>query len=386
MWALGFVSLFMDLSTEMIQALLPVYLVTMLGASAFAVGFIEGIGEATNAVTRIFSGALSDWLGRRKLLAATGYALATLAKPMFPLATTLNLIVAARFIDRLGKGIRGAPRDALLADIVPADLRGASFGLRQSLDTAGAFLGPLAAIVLMWLTADRFRSVFWIAVLPALVSVGLILIVVHEPERPKQRRPARMPLSRSELGQFGPAYWWLIAVASLFTLARFSEAFLVLRARSIDLPLALIPGVLVVMNIAYMASAYPAGALSDRLDRVTVLIIGLVFLLAADILLAFAPGTAVLVAGTLLWGLHMGFTQGLFAALVADVSPPELRGTGFGMFNLITGLVVLLASVIAGALWDAFGPRGTFLAGGVFVLLAFVGLWPLKRRSAAAQP
>jgi MFS family permease len=379
-WALGFVSMLMDLSSEMIHALLPVYMVTVLGTSALTVGLIEGIAEATASITKIFSGALSDWLGKRKFLAAFGYGLAAFTRPIFPLASSVGWLVAARFIDRVGKGIRGAPRDALVADISPAHLRGASFGLRQSLDTIGAFLGPLLAIGLMWLTADHFSTVFWIAVIPAFLSLGLILVAVKEPERPKDMRLVRMPLSRSEIGRLGSIYWWVVAVAAVFTLARFSEAFLVLRAQSIGVPLMLVPAALVVMAFAYTVSAYPAGVLSDRMDRITVLIPGLLLLLLADVVLAFATGIAGVAVGALLWGLHMGFTQGLFATLVADTAPPELRGTAFGMFNLITGLALLLASVIAGALWDAIGPQGTFLGGAAITVLTLAGLLPIRAR------
>jgi len=382
-WALGFVSMFMDISSEMIHALLPVYMVTVLGTSALAVGIIEGIAEATASITRIFSGALSDWLGKRKLLAALGYGLAAFTKPIFPLAGSVQWLVAARFIDRVGKGIRGAPRDALVADIAPAHLRGASFGLRQALDTVGAFLGPLIAIGLMWLTADHFTFVFWIAVIPAFLSLALIFIAVREPERPKDLRPVRMPLSRSELSQLGRSYWWVVAIAAVFSLARFSEAFLVLRAQSIGLPLMLVPVVLVVMNIAYSLSAFPIGILSDRVGRVTILILGLLLLLGANLVLAFTTGVIGLGIGVVLWGLHMGFTQGLLAALVADTAPAELRGTAFGMFNLITGLALLAASVIAGALWDQVGPQGTFLAGAALALLTLAAL--LVSRSLAGE-
>jgi MFS family permease len=379
-WALGLVSMLMDISSEMIHALLPVYMVTALGTSVLTVGLIEGIAEATASVTRVFSGALSDWLGKRKVLAALGYGLAAFTKPIFPLAAAVDWLVAARFIDRVGKGIRGAPRDALVADISPVHLRGASFGLRQSLDTVGAFLGPLAAIGLMWLTSDHFTAVFWIAVVPAFLSFGLILVAVREPGRSKDLPPVRMPLGRGELGRLGATYWWVVGVGAVFTLARFSEAFLVLRAQSIGVPLMLVPAALVVMNIAYAASAYPVGALSDRTERVTVLIQGLVLLLVADLVLALASGVAGLAAGVLLWGLHMGFTQGLLAALIADAAPADLRGTAFGAFNLITGLALLLASVIAGALWDAVGPRGTFLAGAAFTALTLAGLLPVRAR------
>jgi MFS family permease len=379
-WALGFVSMLMDVSSEMIHALFPIYLVTVLGTSALTVGVIEGIAEATASIIKVFSGALSDWMGRRKLLAVIGYGLAAFTKPIFPLASTIGWLVAARFIDRVGKGIRGAPRDALVADLAPAHLRGASFGLRQSLDTIGAFIGPLLAIALMWLTADNFTAVFWVAVIPAFISLALIMFAVREPRRPPELRKVSAPLSKAELGRLGTAYWWVVIIATVFTLARFSEAFLILRAQSVGLPLALVPAVLVVMNIVYALAAYPAGVLSDRGDRVTVLIGGFLLLVAADVALAFASGVLGVMIGVALWGLHMGFTQGLLAALIADAAPPELRGTAFGVFNLLTGVALLAASVIAGALWDAIGPQGTFLAGAAFTLLALAGLLALGRR------
>ena len=379
-WALGFVSLLMDVSSEMIHALLPVYLVVGLGATALTVGIIEGIAEATAAITKIVSGALSDRLGRRKALAALGYGLAAVPKPIFPLAPTIGWLVAARFIDRVGKGIRGAPRDALVADLSPPELRGASFGLRQALDTVGAFLGPLLAIGLMGLFADDFVAVFWVAVIPGFLAFGLIVFAVREPARQAGGRPVRNPLSRAELALLGPAYWWVVGVASVFTLARFSEAFLILRAEQAGLPLMLVPAVLVVMNIAYAGSAYPVGALSDRVDRVGLLLIGLGLLIAADLVLALAPGLVAIACGVVLWGLHMGFTQGLLAALVADAAPADLRGTAFGMFNLVTGLAMLAASVIAGALWDRVGPAWTFLVGAGFAAATVVGLVPVRRR------
>jgi MFS family permease len=379
-WALGFVSLFMDLSSEMIHALLPLYLVTALGTSVVTVGLIEGIAEATASIVKVFSGVVSDWIGRRKLLAAVGYGLAAFTKPVFPLAPSVGWLVAARFVDRVGKGIRGAPRDALIADLSPSHIRGASFGLRQSLDTVGAFLGPLLAIVLMWVTADHFVSVFWIAVIPAFVSFALILFAVRDPDRTDGTRASRMPLSGGELARLDPTYWWVVAVATVFTLARFSEAFLVLRAQSVGVSAMLVAAVLVVMNVVYAASAYPVGALSDRMSRSTLLILGLIVLVVADIVLAVAPGMTVVCIGAALWGLHMGMTQGLFAALVADTAPPELRGTAFGVFNLVTGLALLVASVLAGALWDVAGPQATFLAGAAFAILTVIGLVPLRGR------
>jgi MFS family permease len=327
---LGFVSMLMDISSEMIHALLPVYLVTVLGASTLTVGFIEGVAEATASITKIFSGALSDWLGRRKLLAALGYGLAALTKPLFPLAPSIDWLVAARFIDRVGKGIRGAPRDALIADIAPAGLRGASFGLRQSLDTVGAFVGPLAAIGLMWWTADHFAAVFWVAVVPAFLSFGLIAFAVNEPEPDASREPARNPLNTAAMRQLGPLYWRVVAVGVVFTLARFSEAFLILRAQNIGLNAMWVPAVLVLMNIVYALSAYPAGVLSDRINRTALLALGLVCLAGADLALALLPSLPGLALGVVLWGLHMGLTQGLLSALVADTAPPSLRGTAFG--------------------------------------------------------
>lgn len=381
-WALGFVSLLMDISSEMIHALLPIYLVTVLGTSVLTVGVIEGIAEATASISKIFSGALSDWLGKRKFLAVLGYGLAAFTKPIFPLAPTVGWLIAARFIDRVGKGIRGAPRDALVADIAPVHLRGASFGLRQSLDTVGAFIGPLLAIALMWFTADNFTAVFWVAVVPAFLALGLIIFAVKEPERPPELRKVRSPLSMKELGRLGSAYWLVVAVATLFTLARFSEAFLILRAQSVGLSIAFVPAVLVVMNVVYALAAYPAGILSDRFDRMTVLLIGIVFLVAADLVLGLTAGLIGVTIGVVLWGLHMGFTQGLLATLIADTAPPELRGTAFGMFNLLAGVALLAASIIAGALWDAAGPTGTFLAGAAITVFALVGLLAIRGRIA----
>jgi MFS family permease len=378
-WTLGFVSMLMDISSEMIHALLPIYMVTVLGTSALAVGIIEGIAEATAAITKIFSGALSDWLGRRKGVAALGYGLAAFTKPIFPLAPSLGWLIAARFIDRIGKGIRGAPRDALIADLADPDARGASFGLRQSLDTIGAFLGPLLAILLMLMTANSFTIVFWIAVIPAFMSLLLIVFFVHEPERPDGLRAVQSPLSRSELARLGVRFRWIVALAAVFTLARFSEAFLVLRAQSVGLSAALVPAVLVLMNIAYALAAYPAGVLSDQIDRRTILVAGLAILVVADLVLAYSTTITGIGIGVVLWGLHMGLTQGLLATLVADAVPAELRGTAYGVFNLVSGLALLAASVIAGGLWDAFGPKGTFVAGAIFAAFALAGLMMARR-------
>lgn len=374
-WALGLVSMFMDTSSEMIHGLLPVFLVTVLGASAVTVGLIEGIAEATASITKVFSGALSDYLGKRKLLATLGYALAAVTKPLFPLASSVGWVVTARFVDRIGKGIRGAPRDALVGELAPPHLRGASYGLRQSLDTVGAFAGPLLAVLLMALTQNDFRLVFWIAVAPAFLSLGLMIFAVQEPEARRGPGAARSPIRSADFRQLGAPYWWLVLIAAVLTLARFSEAFLVLRAQGLGLPIALAPIVLVVMNAVYAASAYPAGRLSDRVDRRLVLVAGCVALVGADLVLAVAGGAGLVMAGIALWGLHMGLTQGLLAALVADTTPARLRGTAFGVFNLVGGGAMLVASVLAGWLWDHYGPPATFYAGAAFTVAALAGLW-----------
>lgn len=377
-WALGVVSLLMDVSSEMIHALLPLYLATALGASMLTIGAIEGFAEATAMIVRIVSGVLSDRLGRRKVLAAIGYGLAAFTKPIFPLAPSIAWLVAARLIDRVGKGIRGAPRDALIADLAPEALRGASFGLRQSLDTVGALLAPLLVVVLMALTADDFILVFWIAVPPAFLAFAVILFAVRDPDR-REMRAVRAPLSRMELSRLDRSYWVIVTIAAIFALARFSEAFLLLRARSVGVPLAFAPAVMVVMNGVFALSAWPAGVLSDRIGRRGLLIAGLAVLIIADLVLGLGSNFAWIGLGVALWGLHMGLTQGLFAALVADLCPAELRGTAFGMFNLVTGSATLTASVVAGALWDRAGPSATFLAGAVFAATALIAMLLARR-------
>jgi MFS family permease len=384
-WALGLVSLFMDSSSELIHALLPLYLVGVLGASTLDVGIIEGIAEATAAVTKVFSGSLSDYLGERKWLAAAGYGLAALSKPIFPLAPDIAWVAGARFIDRVGKGIRGAPRDALIADLTPAELRGTAYGLRQTLDTIGAVAGPALAIGFMALLADNFTHVFWIAVIPALVSVAIIVLFVREPKRLRRVRGVRSPLSRAELKRLDVGYWIVVGVAAIFTLARFSEAFLLLRAKSVGVPVVLVPTVMVVMNIVYAASSWPAGALSDSIGRYRLLLAGFALLIVADLVLALGGNVATVMIGVAIWGLHMGLTQGLLSALVADTAPAALRGTAFGVFNLMSGLAMLLASVIAGGLWDLIGPDGTFLAGASFTAVALAVLPFAHRRRMAAE-
>jgi MFS family permease len=372
-WALGFVSLLMDVSSELIHSLLPVFMFTALGVSAFTIGLIEGAAEATALIVKVFSGALSDWWGKRKPLALLGYGLGALSKPLFALAGGAGLIVTARLIDRVGKGIRGAPRDALVADIAPPEIRGAAFGLRQSLDTVGAFLGPLLAMGLMLLWADDFRAVFWVAVIPAFLAVGLLLFGVQEPERHQDGKRVN-PIRREALRRLPSAYWWVVGIGAIFTLARFSEAFLVLRVQSGGLPLAFVPLVLIVMNVVYAAAAYPFGKLADSVRHTSLLALGLAILIAADMALAWDGHWSVAWAGVVLWGLHLAMTQGLLAAMIADTAPADLRGTAYGFFNLASGLAMLIASALAGLLWDSFGAATTFVAGGAFSALALAVL------------
>lgn len=378
--ALGFVSLAMDLSSEIIHALLPLFMVGTLGLSVAAVGLIDGIAESAASITKVFSGWISDRLGKRKPLILLGYGLAACSKPLFPLATGAAAVLAARFADRIGKGIRGAPRDALIADVTAPAIRGRAFGLRQSMDTAGAFAGPLLAIGLMLLLDEDIRAVFWIAVIPAIAAVLLVLFAVEEPEVGADA-PAREPPRLADLKRLDRAYWAVVGVGVLFTLARFSEAFLILKASAEGLPLWLAPAVLVVMNLVYSAAAYPAGIVSDRIGTRGLLLASLAVLAAADLLLALAPGLAAAFAAIALWGLHMGLSQGLLSRLVADRSPAALRGSAFGLFNLAAGAAMLAASVTAGLLWDRVGPSATFIAGAAFALAAALALLAARRRA-----
>jgi MFS family permease len=372
-WVLGFVSLLMDISSEMIHSLLPMFMVGTLGASALLVGVIEGIAEATALIVKVFSGALSDYLGKRKGLAVFGYALGALTKPLFALSSSLGLVLAARLLDRVGKGMRGAPRDALVADIAPPELRGAAFGLRQSLDTVGAFLGPLLAVGLMLLWADDFRAVFWVAVVPGILAVVLLVFGIREPAQSHGKK-RQIPIRRADLQRLGERYWWVVGLGAVFTLARFSEAFLVLRAQQTGIAVALVPLVMVAMNVVYSFTAYPFGKLSDRFSHRALLAWGLVVLVFADLLLAAGSHWSVMLAGVALWGVHMGMTQGLLATMVADTAPADLRGTAFGMFNLVSGVSMLVASAVAGLVWDQLGASFTFYMGAIFSGLALLGL------------
>ena len=373
-WVLGFVSLFMDISSELVHSLLPVFMTTVLGASMVTVGIIEGLAEGIAAATKVFSGAVSDYFRKRKLLAVIGYALGALTKPIFPLATTIGWVFGARFVDRIGKGIRGAPRDALIADITPPPLRGAAYGLRQALDSVGAFIGPLMAVVFMILFANDIKAVLWIAVIPAFIAVFLLMVALREPAPTESTTTHRNHLTLRDVKCLPLRYWLIVILGAVFTLGRFSEAFLILRAQDVGLSMAYVPAILIVMNIVYSLFAYPAGLAADRLSARTLLVFGLGLLVVADVILAVADAPFLVFLGVAVWGLHMAFTQGLLSKLVADTAPPELRGTAFGIFNLVSGGMLLLASVIAGALWSIYGASATFIAGGSFAALSAMGL------------
>lgn len=363
-WALGFVSLLMDTSSEMVHGLLPVFLVTTLGASVSLVGLLEGFAEAAVLVAKVFSGPLSDWAGKRKPFVALGYAMGTLSKPFFALANSIPLFFGARLFDRIGKGIRGAPRDALVADLAPPELRGQAFGLRQSLDTVGAFLGPIVAIALMYFTANNYRKVFWFATVPGVLSVVVLLLFVREKARPNAKISKRIHFA--DIKNFPRAFWFVVIAGFIFQLARFSEAFLILRAKDFGLGLAFAPMVLIMMNVVYALSSYPIGYLSDRIQREWFLLAGLFILLIADLVLGFGTSLNSIFIGIALWGLHLGLTQGTLAALIADTCPPDRRGTAYGVFNLFSAVALLFASVTAGILWDKVGPQFTFVAGAAF--------------------
>ena len=372
-WVLGGVSLLMDVSSEMIHSLLPLFMATTLGASVIVIGIIEGVAEATALILKVFSGVISDYVGKRKGLALLGYGLGALSKPLFAIAPTSGVVFSARMIDRVGKGIRGAPRDALVADVTPPEIRGAAYGLRQSLDTIGAFLGPLLAVALMFLWDNDFQSIFWVAAIPAVLSIALLGFGLKEPRTAVVQKRTN-PLRRENLKKLSAAYWWVVAIGSIFTLARFSEAFLVLRAQQMAIPLFAIPLVMVAMNLVYSLTAYPFGKLSDSMSHSKMLQWGLLVLIAADIVLALSSHWSTLLAGVALWGIHMGMTQGLLAAMVAHTAPPELRGTAFGMFNLMSVIALLLASAGAGVLWEVLGAASTFYAGAIICVVTLVGM------------
>lgn len=385
-WALGFVSLFMDLSSEMTQSVLPLLIVGSFGASVAVLGLIEGVAESTAAFTKLLSGAVSDRFGRRKPLALLGYGLSAVVKPLFPLAGGVAAVALARFLDRVGKGIRGAPRDALVADLTPREHHGAAFGLRQSLDSVGAVLGPSVAFALMtWWLAD-VELVLWLAVVPAFLCVATLAVYVREPDAPARAEQRPRVFADFHWRRFPKSFWWFVATIALFTLMRISEGFLVLRTQDAGLSLASAPLALVAMNVAYVLCAYPAGRLSDRMPRARLLVLGCLVMAAADLLLAFGESWVPIFAGIVLWGVHMGLTEGIVAALTADHAPVELRATAFGVVNVVRAFVLFAASALAGVLWAGYGAAATFCAAAVAAVATAAAISLLDRASPRRTP
>ena len=382
-WVLGFVSLLMDLSSEIYHALLPAFVTVTLGLPVIALGAIDGIAEATASFGKLVSGRLSDRSRRRKPWIMAGYGLAALSKPLFPIAQGAFELMAARFADRVGKGIRGSPRDAMIADETPPEMRGRAFGLRQALDTVGALLAPVAAIALMAWLAGNIRLVFWIAVIPAALSFLLSWLVLRETDRPNFQ-PSTSPLLRG-FREIDANTRRLILVGFLFTLARFSEGFLVLKGMDAGLSEAWSPLTLVVFNIGFLVLAYPAGSLSDRASPRAILIAGMAVLVGADLILAFGTGMAPLILGVLLWGAHMALTQGIFSRMIADSAPAHLRATSFGAFYFASGIASLLANLAAGLLWDRNGAEATFIAGAGAAAVAMMMLTLLPTNTARPE-
>jgi MFS family permease len=373
-WILGFTSLLNDTSSEMIHAVLPLFLVSSLGANVALVGLIEGIAEATASILKVFSGAISDYWQRRKNLAVFGYGLSTAVKPLFMVANSPFIVLLARLGDRIGKGIRVAPRDALVADSTDISNRGAAYGLRQSLDTIGAFLGPSIAFGLMG-TAHSFRFIFGVALIPGVLAVACLALGVREPARPDHALKRPKPLNWKTLQSLGGSYWGLAFAALLFNLGNSSEAFLLLKAKQVAIADYQIPLVLVVMNLSYALSAYPVGALSDRVNRKTLLTWGWVLNAGVYVGLAIAQSpwqVWMLVGG---YGLYLGMTQGVLLAMVADRVPEQLRGTAFGFLNLLVGVALLPASLLAGWLWESVSSEAAFLLGCGFAVAAIVLLY-----------
>lgn len=369
-WVLGFVSLLMDISSEMIHALLPLFMAGALGASAIWIGLVEGIGEGTALIAKVFSGVVADRFGHKKHLVFAGYFLGVVSKPVFALAGCMPVVLAARFFDRIGKGLRGAPRDAIVADVTDESIRGAAYGLRQSLDAAGAFVGPLIATLLLLLWTEDLRSIFWIALIPGAACLLLILIGVEDnvTETKNTKR-----IEWNEIGSvMTPAFRQLVILGTLFSLARFSNAFIVLKAADIGIDQAWIPMIIVLMHIAFSLSSYPFGMLADRLNPMRLLALGMVLLALSDLLFAFAANTAVLILGVVLFGMHLGATQGIFSAIVSEVAVSHLRATAFGVFNFFSGIALLVSGLVAGGLWELFGAQYCFAGGVVFAVLTLV--------------
>lgn len=362
----------MDSSSELLHSLTPVLLVNVLGASVVSVGLIEGIAEGTASVTKVFAGAISDYFRRRKTLIVLGYALAALTRPLFPLAGSAPVIFAARFLDRMSKASRDAPRDALVADVTAQGQRGAAYGLRVALDSLGSVLGPILAVLLMLFFSGGIRAAMWVAVIPAVLAVIVIAMLVREPEQ--KQATVREPFDWGKARELPGRYWLIVTVGAIFTAARFSDSFLVLRARDVGLSATYAPMIIVVLSCIYAAGSYPAGAAADRVSPRTLLLVGLSFLIAADLVIGLGHSILPVFVGGALWGCHLALTQGVFSKIVAEFTPSDLRGTGFAIFDLGRGIAFVIANTVAGYWWKASGPSATFFSAAAFATIGGVGL------------
>ncbi|OYV74113.1 MAG: MFS transporter [Gemmatimonadetes bacterium 21-71-4] len=379
--ALGLVSFFTDVSSEMIYPLLPLFLTMTLGASAAFVGAIEGTAESISALLKLASGWWSDRVGARKPFVLVGYVIASVTRPLIAIAQSATQVLAIRVGDRVGKGLRNSPRDALIADSVDPSIRGRAYGFQRAWDNAGAMVGPLVAFGLLQWEGLTMRHVFWLALVPGAIAVAVVIWGVREV--PKRVASSGAPLDLSQ--PMGGRFWAFMAVIFVFTLGNSTDAFLLLRARQLGVPISLMPIIWALLNGVKTVTNTPGGALSDRIGRKPTLVIGWLFY--AAVYLAFAHASRQWHAWALfaVYGLYFGFSEGAERALVSDVVPAERRGTAFGWFNLAVGLGALPASLIFGEIWDHVGPGAAFTLGASLALAAAVGIVlvaPATRRPA----
>lgn len=390
-FAIGLVQFLINISSVMIFSLSAVYLKSILGVPTGWIGFLEGAVEASAHATKLFSGIISDYLRRRKAVMVVGYVLVTLTRPILAISESFVAVFVARFFDRFGNGIQSTPRDALVGDIAPKEIKGECFGLRQSLGTAGSFTGGVVGILAMIWTADNFHHVFWIATIPAVLALIILVIAVKEPkpiplleeERDVNlEKPKRHPIRLSDLKRLGKDYWILMGIVGAFMLARPTEAFMSLHAHeTFGLLDRYLPAILLTYNFTYSLSSYPVGRLADRMNRYQLLQVGFGALILADLLLAFAPNIYIMFLGVAVWGIQMGISQSIFLTLVDHIVPQDLRGTAFGFFYLISALALIVAGTAAGNIAQHFGNVGT-----AFLASSGVGLFALILLRAVPKP
>lgn len=352
----------------MIFPLLPAFLVGVLGASATSLGLIEGVAEGTSALLKLVAGRVADKTGRLKGLTTLGYTISGIAKPLVALATLPWHVLGVRFSDRVGKGIRSAPRDALLAASATEETMGRAFGVHRAMDTAGAMLGPLVAFAILALAPGEYRLVFGLAAIPALLSVFVLIAFVRD--RRPESLPANADPSLAGAGQLGGKFWKLLAIVAVFSLGNSSDAFALLRAQDLGVPAALLPILWFGFNSLYTAVAWRSGGWSDRVGRRRVLVVGLLIYAASYAAFAAAGNVLQVVGAFALYGLYYGFTEGVLRAAIADAVPSNRRGTAYGVYYAVTGGLALVASLGAGWLWDVYGPAVPFGMGAGLALVA----------------